>query len=164
MRLKMSSNDRYACSAENSMRCFLAIRLMSQFLGNLCRFNRKYSRTIRLILFLWTAGPTFFVTVMPIRDRPCWLGANTAIKCSFWNLRPFSDRAIKSFRFKILSAFVREKRTDKHPTWLSINLISFPDNFQISTGSRSLNLILTTSHTNEAERRTWSISRLVVGD
>jgi hypothetical protein len=73
-----------------------------------CRFNRKNSRTIRLILFLLTARPSFFVTVTPNRDRPCRLGEKTAIKCSFCILRPLLDSAINSCRFKIRSAFVKE--------------------------------------------------------
>jgi hypothetical protein len=84
--------------------------LMSQFPDKSCRFNLKYSRTKRLILFRLTAGPTFFVTVTPIRDRPHELGKKSAMKCSFCILRPVWDRAINSRRFKILSAFVREKR------------------------------------------------------
>ena len=110
MRSKMFFNDRFAWSTEIWTICLLAIRLISQFPLKSCRFSRKYSRTTRLILLRLTAGPTFFVTVMPIRDRPSWLGANTAIKCSFCILRPISVRATNSCRFNILSAFVREKR------------------------------------------------------
>jgi hypothetical protein len=35
-------------------------------------FNRKWSRISRLILFLVTAFPTFFDTVIPRRDLASW--------------------------------------------------------------------------------------------
>ena len=89
---------------------FLAIMLMSHTPDSNCRFNRKNSRTRRLILFLLTAPPTFLVTVMPNRERPCRPGEKTAIKYSFWILRPVFANAINSWRFKILSAFVKENR------------------------------------------------------
>ena len=141
----MLSKDRYACSAEKSTRCFLAIRLISQFPIKLCRFNRKYSRTMRLILFRLTAGPTFLVTVMPIRDRPCWLVSKTAIKCLFWILRPLLDSAINSCRFNILSAFVNEKRKGPNPS-LSENFTSAATNFRLDAHSRPHNCMFNTNH------------------
>ena len=89
---------------------YLAMMLMSHTPDRNCLFNRKNSRTRRLILFRLTAPPTFLVTVMPNRERPCRPGENTAIKCSFWNLRPVFANAINSWRFKILSAFLKENR------------------------------------------------------
>ena len=79
-----------------------------------CRFNRKNSLTRRLILFLLTAPPTFLVMVTPNRERPCRPAEKTAIKYSFCILRPDSDSAINSWRFKILSPFVKENCIGKN--------------------------------------------------
>ena len=106
--LKIFCKDRQAFSDVMSAIWFLAIMLMSHSPNNKCRFNRKNSRTRRLILFLLTARPTFLVTVTPNRERPCRLGEKTAIKYSFCTLRPEVASAIYSWRFKILSAFVNE--------------------------------------------------------
>ena len=98
---------------------FLAIMLMSHTPDSNCRFNRKNSRTRRLILFLLTAPPTFLVTVMPNRERSCRPGEKTAIKYSFWILRPVFANAMNSWRFKILSAFVKENRNGQ-ASWLNL--------------------------------------------
>ena len=98
---------------------FLAIMLMSHSPDRNCRFNRKNSRTRRLILFLLTARPTFLVTVMPNRERPYRPGEKTAIKCSFCILRPVFANAINSRRFKILSAFEKEYRNGQ-ASWLNL--------------------------------------------
>ncbi len=84
-----------------------------------CRFNRKNSRTRRLILFLLTARPTFFVTVTPNRERPCRPEEKTAIKHSFCILRPDFASAMNSWRFKILSAFVKEY-CNGQASWLNL--------------------------------------------
>jgi hypothetical protein len=55
---------------------------------------------------------------MPNREQPCLPGQKTAIKYSFWILRPFFDSAINSWRFKILSAFVKENRNGQ-TSWLN---------------------------------------------
>jgi len=99
--------------------CLLAMMLISHLPDKQCRFNRKNSRTRRLILFLLTAPPTFLVTVMPNRERPCRPGQKTAIKYSFWSLRPVFANAINSWRFKILSAFVKENRNGQ-ASWLNL--------------------------------------------
>ena len=113
IRLNIFCNDREASSDEMSAIWFLAIILMSHTPDRNCRFNRKNSRTRRLILFLLTARPTFLVTVMPNRERPYRPGEKTAIKCSFCNLRPVFANAINSRRFKILSAFEKEYRNEQ---------------------------------------------------
>ena len=109
---------------------FLAIMLMSHTPDRNCRFNRKNSRTRRLILFLLTAPPTFLVTVMPNRERPCRPGEKTAIKYSFWILRPVFANAIKSWRFKILSAFVKENRNGQ-ASWLNLKKSSSGNNWAL---------------------------------
>lgn len=110
MRSIMSAIDRKAFSEEKPAACLLAIILISHVPAKWCRFNRKCSRTSRLIRLRLTAGPTFLVTVMPIRDRPRRLGEKIAMKCSFCIRRRDSARARYSRRFKILSALVRKKR------------------------------------------------------
>lgn len=88
--------------------------LISQFWFKCCLFNRKYSRTRRLIRFLCAAFPTFRVTVMPslgLSSRP---GLKKAIKQSFWNLRPDLVSSRNSDRFKIRSSFLKEKRIVIH--------------------------------------------------
>ena len=107
---------------------FLAIILMSHTPDRNCRFNRKNSRTRRLILFRLTAPPTLLVTVMPNRERPCRPGEKTAIKYSFWILRPVFANAINSWRFKILSAFVKENRNGLS-SWLNLKKSSSGNNW-----------------------------------
>ena len=133
MRAKMSVNDRKAFSEEKSAACLLAIMLMSQCPAKWCRLNRKYSRTRRLILFRLTAGPTFLVTVMPMRDRPSWLGEKIAMKCSFCILRPDSAKAMNSRRFKIRSALVKRKRNGQ-----ASRLVDWIFNFRIGTNQKAL--------------------------
>jgi hypothetical protein len=93
---------------------FFAIMLMSHSPDSNCRFNRKNSLTRRLILFLLTAPPTFLVIVTPSRERPCRPAEKTAIKYSFCILRPDFASAINSWRFKILSPFVKENCIGKN--------------------------------------------------
>ena len=90
--------------------CLLAMILISQLPDKQCRFNRKNSRTSRLIRFLSLACPTFFVTVTPNRDRSYCEGKIYAIKSLDCTLRPDFDKAINSLRLRILSAFVKKKR------------------------------------------------------
>ena len=99
---------------------FLAIMLMSHAPDINCRFNRKNSRTRRLILFLLTACPTFLVTVTPSLERPCRPGAKTAMKFSFCILRPDFASATNSWRFNILSPFVKEY-CNGQASWLNLN-------------------------------------------
>ena len=68
---------------------FFAMTLISNWPGKLPLFNRKYSRMIRLILFLVTAFPTFLETVMPRRDLENWFFPTTNIKWSLWWRNPF---------------------------------------------------------------------------
>ena len=119
IRLKIFCNDRQAFSDVMSAIWFLAIMLMSHSPDRNCRFNRKNSRTRRLILFLLTARPTFLVTVTPNRERPCRPGEKTAIKYSFCIRRPDFASAINSWRFKILSAFVKEY-CNGQASWLNL--------------------------------------------
>lgn len=106
----MSAIDRKADSEEKSAACLLAIILISQIPARRCRLNLKCSRISRLIRLRLTAGPTFLVTVMPIRDRPSRLGEKMAMKCSFCIRRPDLARARYSRLFKILSALVKKNR------------------------------------------------------
>ncbi len=96
---------------------FLAMILMSHSPNKDCRFNRKNSRTRRLILFLLTARPTFLVTVTPNLERPCRPGEKTAIKQSFCTLRPQFASSMNSWRFNSLSALVKVYRNG-HASWL----------------------------------------------
>ena len=121
IRVKIFCNDRQACSDVMSALWFLAIMLMSHAPDINWRFNRKNSRTRRLILFLLTACPTFLVTVMPNRERLCRPGEKTAIKFSFCILRPDFASAINSRRFKILSAFMKEY-CNGQASWLKLNV------------------------------------------
>ena len=121
IRVKIFCNDRPAISDVMSSIWFLAIMLMSHSPDSNCRFNRKNSRTRRLILFLLTAHPTFLVTVTPNRERPCRLGKKTAIKYSFCILRPDFASLTNSWRFKILSAFVKEY-CNGQASWLNFKI------------------------------------------
>ena len=110
MRSNIFCNDRKAFSEVMPALCLLAMTLISHLPDKQCRFNRKYSRTSRLMRFRSTACPTFLVTVTPNRDWWCCAGRKYAIKSLFCTLLPSFDRAINSLRFRILSAFVNEKR------------------------------------------------------
>ena len=110
IRSKIFCNDRWAISEVISALCLLAMMLISQLPDRQCRFNRKNSRTSRLIRFRSTACPTFFVTVTPNRDRLYCACKKYAINSVFCTLRPDFDRAINSGRLRILSAFVKVKR------------------------------------------------------
>ena len=110
IRSNIFCSDRYAFSEVMPALCLLAMMLISHLPDKQCRFNRKNSRTNRLIRFRSTACPTFFVTVTPNRDWLYCAGKKYAIKSTFCALRPDFDRAINSLRLRILSAFVKEKR------------------------------------------------------
>ncbi len=110
MRSNIFSSDRNTFSEVMPALCLLAMMLISHLPDKQCRFNRKYSRTSRLIRFRSTACPTFLVTVTPNREWLCCAGKKYAIKSVFCTLRPSFDRAINSLRLRILSAFVNKKR------------------------------------------------------
>lgn len=111
-------NDRKAFSDGMPALCLLAMMLISHLPDKQCRFNRKNSRTSRLIRFLSTACPTFFVIVTPNRDWLYCAGKKYAIKLASCTLRPDFDKAINSLRLRILSAFVKEKRNGQaSPVW-----------------------------------------------
>ena len=120
--------------------------LMSQLAEKLCRFNRKNSRIIRLIRFRLTALPTFFVTVMPNRDRLCSEGEKKTMKCSFCIFRPEFASSINSFRFKILWAFEWEKRNGQA--------------FRLETRSYDINQWIRMALQHIATRWIWAIRAL----
>ena len=70
---------------------FLGMMLISHLPVILCRFNRKYSRESRLILFRVAASPTFLVTVIPRRVLSVRPGQNVTIKCRSWSFFPHRD-------------------------------------------------------------------------
>jgi len=98
--------DRFGFSAA----LLRAIRLMSKGRSKRCRFNRNASLAKRLIRLRSTAPPTLRLTVTPIRERPFFAGATSAMKKSIFNRRPASDKPINSERFKIRLAFFRKNR------------------------------------------------------
>ena len=53
---------------------------MSWEAGSLDLFNRKNSRKMRLILFLYTSFPVFLLTVMPSLLIPCWFANRITVK------------------------------------------------------------------------------------
>ena len=105
---KMSCRDEDTCSDDKVAASCLAIMLISQIPVSLCLFSRKYSREYLLILLRVTAGPTFFVTVIPRRTLSVRPEEYTAIKCLFWILLPDLANLRNSVLLNNLSALVKE--------------------------------------------------------
>ena len=104
--------------------------------GNNSRFRRNTSRTTRLMRFLSTALPTFFVTVIPSRVFCSAFGWTTMRKWGVWIRRPLSCACLNSSRF-----FSRSPRRNR--CGLSLGAPVVPDARGILAPPR---LLLVTGH------------------
>jgi hypothetical protein len=79
-RVKSSVNSEHAFLKVRGGISLFAMMMTSHPSGNKCLFRRKNSLISRLILFLVTAFPAFFVTVIPSLVRPSGLPHVTTVK------------------------------------------------------------------------------------
>jgi len=119
--------------------CFFAIMQISQTPGMSFFFVRKFSRIIRLIRFLVTALPTFFVTVMPSLVWPLKPGWYRAMNHRLWIFFPVFASCMKdallrsrSFFVKVWFGFIRF-RTRLHPVQTKSGSRSITQSFNVQT-------------------------------